>query len=138
MGSSKKILFIPLTVLLALSACCGGTVWAGKRALNWSSFEVTWWVVNRSYLDPTFGGVDWQALRARYRRQVAFASDADYYRLVNEMLWKLDISHLAVIPPGYWPRVEPSVLAEGSAGIDVRLLDGEAVITSVEPGSAAD
>ena len=109
-----------------------------ERALNWVSFEVTWWVVNRSYFDPTFGGVDWQALRARYRRQVAFASDPSYYRLVNEMLWQLDISHLAVIPPGYWPRVEPSVLAEGSTGIDVRLLDGEAVITSVEPGSPAD
>jgi carboxyl-terminal processing protease len=138
MHSGKQVLFILLTVLLVLAACCAGTVWAGKRALNWASFEVTWWVVNRSYFDPTFGGVDWQALRARYRRQVALASNADYYRLVNEMLWQLDISHLAVIPPGYWPRVEPSVLAEGSIGIDVRLLDGEAVITSVEPGSPAD
>jgi carboxyl-terminal processing protease len=138
MHSSKQLLTISLTVLLALTACCACTVWAGKRALNWVSFEVTWWVVNRSYFDPTFGGVEWPALRARYRRQVAFASDPDYYRLVNEMLWKLDISHLAVIPPGYWPRVEPTVLAEGSIGIDVRLLDGEAVITSVEPGSPAD
>lgn len=137
MHSSKQILFILLTVLLVLAACFAGTVWAGKRALNWASFEVTWWVVNRSYFDPTFGGIDWQALHARYRRQVASASEPDYYRLVNEMLWQLDISHLAVIPPGYWARVEPSVLAEGSVGIDARLLDGEAVITSVAPGSPA-
>jgi carboxyl-terminal processing protease len=82
--------------------------------------------------------VDWQELHARYRRQVAFASNSDFYRLVNEMLWKLNVSHLAVVPRGHWSLVEPTVIAEGSTGIDIRLLDGEAVITSVKPGSPAD
>jgi carboxyl-terminal processing protease len=138
MRFSKKLLILLPIVLLALSTCCVGTIWGGKRALNWASFEVAWWVVNKSYFDPAFGGVDWEGLRARYRRQVAFASDAEYYRLVNEMLWQVGVSHLALVPPGYWPRVEPTVLAEGSTGIDLRLLDCEAVITSIAPGSAAD
>jgi C-terminal processing protease CtpA/Prc len=77
------------------------------------------------------------ALRARYRPRVALASDPTYYELVNEMLWQVGISHLALIPPGYWNQVEPTVLAEGSVGIGLRLLDGEAVITWVEPGSPA-
>jgi hypothetical protein len=107
MRLNKQLAMILMAVFLALTACCACTVWARKRALNWGSFEVMWWVVNRRCFDPTFGGVDWQALRAHYRRQVVFASDADYYRLVNEMLWQLNISHLAVTPPGYWARVEP-------------------------------
>jgi carboxyl-terminal processing protease len=113
-------------------------MWGGKRLLNWISFEIAWRVVDATYFDPTFGGVDWRQMHDRYRRRVALANDSDYYRLVNEMLWELDVSHLAVVPRDYWSLAEPTVLAEGSTGIDVRLLDGEAVITLVEPGSPAD
>lgn len=137
MRTRKHLPLILLAVFLVLTACCTGTVWAGKRALNWASFEAAGWVVDRSYFDPTFGGLDWPALRARYRPRVALASDPTYYELVNEMLWQVGISHLAMIPPGYWGQVEPTVLAEGTAGVDLRLLDGEAVIISVEPGSPA-
>lgn len=138
MQPRKAILLILLVAVLVLMSCCWCTVWGGKRLLNWISFEIVWRMVNDKHFDPTFGGVDWRALHDHYQRQVLLASDADYYRLVNDMLWKLNVSHLAVIPPGYLPRVEPTVLAEGSTGIDVRLFEGEAVITSVEPGSPAD
>ncbi|MFC2030095.1 S41 family peptidase [Chloroflexota bacterium] len=138
MRSKKRVSAILLAVLLALITCCSCTAWGGKRLLNWISFETAWRVVNDRHFDPTFGGVEWPELRAHYRRQVAFAGDADYYRLVNEMLWELDVSHLAVVPLYYWPLAEPAALAEGSTGLDVRLLDGEVVITSVRPGSPAD
>jgi C-terminal processing protease CtpA/Prc len=95
-------------------------------------------VVQEKHFDPTFGGVDWQELHDRYQRQILLASDANYYSLVNEMLWKLNVSHNAVVPRYYWAFAEPTVLAEGSTGIDVRLFGGEVVITSVVPGSAAD
>jgi carboxyl-terminal processing protease len=138
MRSKKRLWVILLAVLLALMTSCSCTVWSGKRLLNWMSFEIAWSVVNSRHFDPTFGGVDWQELHARYRRQVAFASDSDFYRLVNEMLWKLNVSHLAVVPRDHWSLVEPTVLAEGSIGVDIRLLGGDVVITSVEPGSPAD
>jgi len=138
MRSKKRLGMILLALLLALVICCSCTVWSGKRLLNWVSFEIAWRVVNDTYFDPTFGGVDWPQLRDRYRRRVAFASDSDYYTLVNEMLWKLNVSHLAVVPPDYWSLAEPTVLAEGSIGMDVRLLEGQVVVTSVEPGSPAD
>jgi carboxyl-terminal processing protease len=138
MKSKKQVLSVLLAVLLAPVTCCSSTVWGGKCLLNWISFEIAWRVVNDKHFDPTFGGVDWQELHDRYRRQVIFGSNSDYYRLVNEMLWELNVSHLAVVPPDYWALAEPTVLAEGSAGVDVRLFDGEVVITSVEPGSAAD
>jgi len=138
MKSKKQVLSVLLAVLLVLMSCCSCIAESRKRLLNWNSFEMAWRVVDRTYFDPTFGGVDWQKLHDRYRWQVMFASDSDYYRLVNEMLWELNVSHLAVVPRDYWPLAEPTVLAEGSTGIDVRLLDGEVVITSVEPGSPAD
>ena len=138
MRSKKGLWVVLLAVLLALLTCCSCTVWGGKRLLNWISFEAAWRVVNDKHFDPTFGGVDWQELHDRYRRQVALASDAEYYRLVNEMLWQLNVSHLAVVPSDYWQMVEPTVIAGGSPGLDVRLFDGEVVITSVEPGSPAD
>ncbi|MFC2023779.1 S41 family peptidase [Chloroflexota bacterium] len=134
----KRTWVILLAVLLASLACCSCTAWGGKRLLNWLSFEMAWKVVNDKHFDPTFGGIDWQESRARYRRQVVFASHADYYRLVNEMLWELNVSHLAIVPRDYWAIAEPTAIAEGSTGIDVRLFDGEAVVASVEPGSPAD
>jgi C-terminal processing protease CtpA/Prc len=138
MRSKKWLWVIFLAALMIPMLCCPCTIWGGKRLLNWISFEVAWRVVDATYFDPTFGGVDWRQMHDRYRRRVALANDSDYYRLVNEMLWELDVSHLAVVPRDYWSLAEPTVLAEGSTGIDVRLLDGEAVITLVEPGSPAD
>jgi carboxyl-terminal processing protease len=49
----------------------------------------------------------------------------------------LNVSHLAVVPADYWSMVEPTVMAEGSIGLDVRLFDDEVVIISVEAGSPA-
>ena len=135
---SKRRLWMGLaTVLLILVSCCSFGVWGGKCLLNRASFEIVWRVVNGRHFDPTFAGVDWQELHDRYQQQAMFASGSEYYRLVNEMLWQLDVSHLAVVPSNYWQRVEPTVMAGGSIGVDVRLYDGEAVITSVEAGSSA-
>jgi carboxyl-terminal processing protease len=138
---SRKRLGVVLSVVfllfLLVGTCCSSVAWGGKRLLNRISFEIAWRVVNDRYFDPTFGGLDWQGVHDRYRRQVTFAGGANYYRLVNEMLWQLDVSHLAVVPANYWPMVEPTVMAGGSTGLDVRLLDGEAVVTAVEPGSPA-
>jgi hypothetical protein len=30
------------------------------------TFDVVWKTVNEKYFDPTFGGVDWMAIRERY------------------------------------------------------------------------
>jgi carboxyl-terminal processing protease len=66
---------------------------------------------------------------------VAADSDADYYRLVNEMLFELDVSHIGVLTPDDLQALAPLLTAEGWLGIDVRLIDGQAVIAFIEPGS---
>jgi carboxyl-terminal processing protease len=62
----------------------------------------------------------------------------EFYRLVNKMLWELKVSHANLVPPGFLARREPLVCADGSPGIDIRVLNGVAVTTSVKPGSPAE
>ncbi len=103
-----------------------------------NEFEVVWQTVNEQHFDPTFGGLDWRGARDRYRPRIAAAgSDEAFYRLINEMLWELKVSHATVIPPGHWGLVYPTLFAEGSIGIDIRMLDGSVMITSVAPGSSS-
>ena len=96
MRSKKKFWAVLLAVLMMPILCCPCTMWGGKRLLNWISFEIAWRVVNATYFDPTFGGVDWRQMHDRCQRQVMFASDSNYYRLINDMLWELDVSHMGV------------------------------------------
>ncbi len=102
-------------------------------------FETVWQTVNDNYFDPDFGGLDWRAEHDRYEPLIAQAeNDQALYRLLNQMLWELGVSHTAAVPAGRWTSVEPVVSAEGTTGLDIRLLGGEAVITRVEPGSSAE
>jgi carboxyl-terminal processing protease len=102
-------------------------------------FETVWQTVNDTYFDPDFGGVDWRAEHDRTQPLIAEAdNDQAFYQLLNQMLWKLNVSHTGVGPAAGWSSTEPVVAAEGTTGLDVRLLDGEAVITRVEPGSSGE
>jgi carboxyl-terminal processing protease len=119
-------------MLLGLVAC-------GEDEGYVDNFETVWRTVNETYFDPSFGGLDWREVHDRYQPLIAAAEDdQEFCRLVNDMLWELNVSHAAVSPPGGLARRLPGAFAEGGIGIDLRLLDGEVVITSVEPGSPGD
>jgi carboxyl-terminal processing protease len=127
------VLFIALAILVELTPCRS----ENKEYL--STFEIVWKKVNETYFDPTFGGLNWKELHDRYQPQIATVEkDEEFYSLINQMLWELKVSHAYLVPPGSWALFEPLVFAKGSAGIDIRLLNGEAVITSVKPESPAN
>jgi C-terminal peptidase prc len=101
-------------------------------------FEAIWEKVNDTYFDASFGGVNWRELHDTYEPQIAAAkNDQEFHAVVNEMLWKLKVSHAAFVPPGAFASVEPVVFAAGGVGISVRMLDGRVVIVSVDPESPA-
>jgi carboxyl-terminal processing protease len=105
------------------------------------AFETVWRTVNEQHFDPTFGGVDWAAVRERYRPLAdAAKSDAEFYDVLRRMLGELKLSHFAIYPPGAFdePAAGSGASARGSAGLGVRVIDGRAVVTKVEPGSAAE
>ena len=101
-----------------------------------STFEAVWQTVNDTYFDPSFGGLDWSEVHERYQPLIAASENhSAFYKLLNAMLFELNVSHIAVVPPDDLQQIDPILAAEGSSGIDVRLIDGNAVITFVEPGS---
>jgi carboxyl-terminal processing protease len=126
------ILLMALGILVELGPCRS----ENKEYL--STFETVWKQVNETYFDPTFGGLNWKDVHDRYQPQIAAAQkDVEFYKLINKMLWELNVSHANVVPPGSFGLYEPLVFAEGNPGLDIRLLKGAAVVTSVKPGSPA-
>jgi carboxyl-terminal processing protease len=103
-------------------------------------FDTVWQTVYDGYFDPTFGGKDWRAIGDEYRQKLATVQDDDTFwrRVLNPMLWELGVSHLAALPPELATLVDRMTFASGSLGMDVRLLDGSAMVTQVVEGSPAD
>ncbi|MDQ7088241.1 MAG: S41 family peptidase [Acidobacteriota bacterium] len=63
-------------------------------------FDEAWRALSEWFYDPHFHGVDWQAMRRRYRPWAMDASDhADFADVMNLMLGELNASHM-----GYRPR----------------------------------
>jgi len=128
MKKSVIVLFLILTTTLSCTT----------KFRNISSFETVWQTVNQAHYDPTFGGVDWKAAHEQYKPQIAAAENKEEsFLLINQMLFKLNLSHLLAIYPDDLKRYMPVLFAEGDIGADVRLLDGEAVITMVRTGTPA-
>ncbi len=54
------------------------------------------------------------------------------------MLFELNVSHIGVLPPEDLDQLAPDMIVQGTTGIEVRLLDGKAIIKAVKQGSSAD
>ena len=104
-------------------------------------FEIVWQTVNGMYFDPTFGGLDWQAMHDIYRPRITAAEDDEtFYNLLNQMLHELKVSHIGALPAEWamdrW--MFPHDFGQGGTGLDIRLLKGRSVVTSVASGSSAE
>ncbi len=136
----RRLLVVALTSGAVAMGCLTSLASeAFPRAVDLESFEVVWRTIHEAYFDPTFGGVDWEAVRDQYWLHVKDAADSDeFYRLLNSMVFELERSHSAVIPPDSAGMVLPSGYAGGAVGLDVRWLSDEAVVVRVDSGSSAD
>ncbi len=107
------------------------------------TFEIVWRTVNDRHFDSTFGGVDWNRVKERYEPLARAAStDDELYALLRKMLAELRQSHFQIIPPEALAKAERSASAKeppsGSIGLDLRMVEGQAVITRVDAGSPAE
>jgi carboxyl-terminal processing protease len=102
------------------------------------TFDIVWRTVKEKHFDPTLGGVDWQKVREKYEPRVSTLNDNNaLYALLQEMLGELHQSHFNIIPP---EAIVPDDVKEppmGGVGIDVRIINGQAVITTIETPSNA-
>ena len=114
------------------------TVSCSTKYRDIQSFETVWQTVNEKHYDPTFGGINWKALYDHYKPKIADAKTGSaFYTLTNQMLFELKLSHLLVAAEIDLKRYMPILFAEGSIGIDIRWMDGNAVITRMNTGSPA-
>jgi carboxyl-terminal processing protease len=117
-------------------------------ALGLATFDSAWSVVYRTHFDTTFNGANWPAVRDELRpRAAAATSTAALRSVINDMLGRLGESHFALIPKEVSDTLSPTgdstettgaEIATGDLGLDVRLIDDDVVVTSVEPDSPAD
>lgn len=135
----KYLLVFPLIAFLCVAARAQTPDVAQLRQ---QSFDIVWRTVKEKHFDPTFGGMDWDAVRVKYEPEVARTkNDDELYALLRRMLGELHLSHFGIIPPTAQldpnPKPETAPTAEGDAGARLQVVDGQAIVAAVAPDSAA-
>src|SRR5579863_10564312 len=100
------------------------------------SFEKVWTTIRDKHWEKSPGGLDWQAIHAEFRPKVEKAQNIDEVRgLLTEMLGRLHQTHFGILPATVYEEVgvlgDADAIGEGSSGIDLRMLEGQAVVTRV-------
>jgi carboxyl-terminal processing protease len=135
-----------ITVLACTSVSADKTaLTAEQRRVNLESFDYVWNTVRDKHWDPRLGGLDWQAVRDELRPKVENATTQDQARdAMSEMLKRLHQTHFGIIPSEVYGEMkggkddhDAADNGEGGPGIDLRVLDGHAVVTDVTPDSPA-
>jgi carboxyl-terminal processing protease len=99
-------------------------------------FSEAWETINEKYYDPSFNGVNWRAVRERYRPAAEAArSDDDFYVVMKKMVGELRDAHTRFATPR--ERLEREQLKAISTGVTISEVEGKPVIVSVEPDSEA-
>jgi carboxyl-terminal processing protease len=134
-----------------LAALCAGVAPAqsgltpAERKLNVDSFEQVWQTVRDKHWDPKLGGLDWQAVHDELRPKLEKAATTDAARAVmEEMLSRLKQTHFGIVPGEAYGEVSAATGGDkpekstGGPGIDARVIDSQALVISVDPGSPAE
>lgn len=120
-----------LAVLFGSRAASTETYKAGE------TFDAVWKIVKDGHFDPAFDVATWARAGAELRPKAIEAKTSGEFRAVlADMLGRLGLSHFAVIPstpdnPG------DHVSRNGEPGFDVRLIDRQMVVSSVDPDGGA-
>lgn len=105
-----------------------------KQSLR-ASFELVWTTVNETFYDPSFGGLDWPAVRAELDPKLEAADTPEAARdVIRAMIERLGRSHFTLITGGSAGRSWPGAAV---VSIDFRMSDGGTLVTRVDPSSSA-
>ena len=103
MPEPRRSRLVVVALLLVAFATAGSaqTLAADLRALNLATFDKTWTLVNDTYFDPTFNGVDWDQVREQLRpRAESSANSTELRQVLQEMVDRLGQSHFQILPVG--------------------------------------
>jgi carboxyl-terminal processing protease len=136
----RALILLLLAAALLASLATAQTPKPTKAELRSQTFEIVWQSVKDHYYDPTFGGVDWDAVKLKYAPKIESAkTDAEFHGLLNAMLGELKQSHFAVIPPSVYLAEADRGKGErdADAGMVVQFVEGKPTVVRVEPGYPA-
>lgn len=109
---------------------------SAQHVHNLQVFDEAWRLVDRKYFDPKFSGIDWRAMRDKYRPLAAEATDdTALYRTLNRMCGEMRESHLVAIAPRRAHEIKTE--RKTAVGMGWVILDGRRVVTDVIPGGPA-
>lgn len=139
----RKTIFAVLLLLTAFfsadaqnTAAAAGPTATDETSVRRAAFDKVWTTINEKHYDPTFGGVDWRKMREVYEpRALAAKTDAEFNAVLNQMLGELRLSHFAVFSPPAEIDAAPS--ANGTVGIELKMIDGLPVVSRFLKDSAA-
>jgi carboxyl-terminal processing protease len=106
------------------------------------SFDTAWATIRDHHYDQSMGGLDWNAVRDDLRPRAAAArTDAQLRAVIGEMLARLGESHYALLPGEVVDATAGAADPEaggGSVGLELRVVDGVVLVTSVRVGGGAE
>lgn len=121
-----------LAVVLGLAALA-----AAQTDKAPETFDAVWTIVRDSHFDPTFDRARWDRVGEELRpKAVAAKTPGELRAVLADMLGRLGLSHFAVIP-GSADAPGKSGDIGAQPGFDVRLIDRQLLVTSVEADSRA-
>jgi tricorn protease len=81
-------------------------------------FDDAWRTMKYRFYDPKMHGMDWDAMRAKYRPLVEYVGDRqELLNIVNEMIGELNASHTGTAPPP--AGREPNAVSTGHLGVEL-------------------
>jgi carboxyl-terminal processing protease len=126
------------------TAAAGQPLTPAERGTNMQAFEKVWTTVGDKHWDPKLGGLDWQAVHDELRPKMEAAKTADEARkILNDMVGRLKQTHFGIFPGSVYHDLDASSdepdkdAVEGTPGIDLRVLEGRAIVTDIDSGSSA-
>ncbi|MFN3360973.1 MAG: carboxyl-terminal processing protease CtpC [Pseudanabaenaceae cyanobacterium] len=138
----KRGLILGSTAALMAGLTMAGFQVAGAAFRNSPKelVDEVWQIINRDYVDATFNKVDWQATRRKYLSR-DYASKADAYRAVREMLQSLNDPYTRFLDPDQFKSMKIDTSGE-LTGVGLTLgIDEETkkltVVSPIEDSPAA-
>lgn len=121
-----------------------GKIEVDRRRELGDLFDEAWTRLKDGFYDPRMHGVEWTAMRAKYREMALDAENKEtFYNVVNQMLAELGASHLGISPGGADPEepVAPRGPTTGVLGVELDpapATDGAREVLELFPGGPAD
>ncbi|NJK33800.1 MAG: PDZ domain-containing protein [Oscillatoriales cyanobacterium SM2_2_1] len=96
--------------------------------------DEVWQIINRDYVDAKFNQVDWRQLRRQFVESRDYASRAEAYRAVREMLKQLDDPYTRFMDPEQFKSMQIETSGElTGVGITLGMDDETKQLTVIAP-----